>query len=147
MLLGATLSVAALLSACGSSDDESGDAGLSESDLLTQANAICKTHTDKISAATNELIAGGEVPTPETLGKLAQETIIPEESAQVQELRALQPPSDLAESYGSWLDDSDALLAELEQDPSALTDPQTFASVNQQADELGLSSDCQAGPS
>ncbi|MBA2763443.1 MAG: hypothetical protein H0U42_01995 [Thermoleophilaceae bacterium] len=138
----AALSVGALIvTGCGGDDD-----ALSEDELVEQGNAICAEHTAPIEAAAGELLAGGQLPSEKDFGKLANETIIPEYGAQIEELRALEPPEDLSDSYAQWLDDSQSLLEQIKKDPSLITDPSNFSSVNQQADELGLASDCHAGP-
>lgn len=113
---------------------------------MTEANAICKQHSDPIAAAASELLAGGKLPTPEAFGKLASETIIPEYSAQVSELQDLSPPGELADAFDIWLSDSEATLAEITDDPMTITDPTNFTDVNQEADQVGLSSDCHVGP-
>lgn len=128
---------------CGSSDDS----GLSKADLVKQADPICKRHAKTITAAANKVIAGGKLPKPREFGALANKVIIPQIDAQVKELRALDPADDVSGDYKKWLDDTEALLGKLKQNPMLITNPANFAKVNQQADALGLARECHAGPS
>lgn len=132
-----------LAAGCGDDDDES---GLSKQELIKQANPICKRHFDKISAAANKLLAGGQLPNPREFGKLAQRTIVPEYTAQIKELRALKPSEDVADAYRKWLADSDATRAKIASNPSLITNPANFRAVNGEADKLGLSKQCHIGP-
>ncbi len=80
------------MTGCGGDDD-----ALNNGELVKKANAFCKRHTQKIGAASGKLLAGGQLPSPREFGKLAQGTIVPEVGAQVKELRALEPPDDMAD--------------------------------------------------
>lgn len=144
---GSLLLAAAALSAfaaagCGGG----GDDGLSKGELVKKANAICKRHTNTITVASSKLLAGGQLPSTRKLGKLALGTIVPETSAQVKELRALDASDDVAGDYKEWLDDSDSAVGRIMKDPSILPNPASFKRVNGQAADLGLSSDCRIGP-
>lgn len=145
----AALAVASLVGAsavigCGGGG---GDDTLSKDALVKDTNAVCKRHTQRIRAASGKLLAGGKLPEPKQFGRLARETIVPQVSGQVSELRKLKPPEDLSDDYERWLDESKAARDRMAEDPAAITNPANFRKVNQQADELGLSSDCHIGPS
>ncbi len=135
--------VAVTFAGCGGS----GDKGLSKGDLTKQANAICATHGKAIDIAAAKVLAGGKLPTPQAFGKLATQTIIPQYTAQVSQLKALKASSDLARPYGEWLKDSEALLQKIKMNPMLIQSAASFKSVNSQSDALGLSKDCDAGPS
>lgn len=120
--------------------------GPSNAEFTAEANAICKRHNDTISAAASKVLAGGKLPSPREFGQLAQQTIVPEISAQVGELKEIEAPEDKSGAYDAWLDDSEALKTKLEGDPSLIQNPQALAAVNAQADRLGLSDKCHVGP-
>ncbi|MEJ7803230.1 MAG: hypothetical protein WKH68_07640 [Candidatus Limnocylindria bacterium] len=111
-----------------------------------QANAICTDHAATIEAAASEVLAGGQLPSPEEFGRLAQETIIPELTAQFEELRDVEPPAELAAEYVAFLTTGEKTLDELRADPSILTDATNFEEANGQADASGLSGACHIGP-
>lgn len=135
--------VALAVGGCGDSEDE----GLSRAELTEQATAICERHFENITAAASEVLAGGKLPNPRQFGELAQGTIVPELTAQTRELRALDPPEDLADEYTAFLDASEAAVADIEENPAVVTDPTNFEDVNRRADELGLPAQCRVGPS
>lgn len=137
----ATVAGALAVAGCGGGDD-----GPTKAEFVTQANAVCKEHRDKTSAAAAQLLAGGELPSPQEFGRLAQETIVPEYTAQIAELRPLEPPADLADEYRAWLADSEALRTKIEANPALVQDPTSAAKVNRQARALGLSGSCDVGP-
>jgi len=134
-----------LVASCGD-DDDGGQAGPTKAQLVQKANAICKRHNDKIAAASSKVLAGGRLPTPKQFGKLAMGTIVPEYSAQVQELSRLKPPDEVAGAYRSWLDESRSTRAMIAKDPSLITNPNSFKGVNRKSDELGFSKACHVGP-
>lgn len=137
-------SSAFLVTSCG--DDDGGQAGPTKAQLVQQANAICKRHNDKIAAASSKVLAGGRLPTPKQFGMLAMGTIVPEYTAQVQELSRLKPPEEVADAYRSWLDQSRATRAMIAKDPSVITNPNSFKGVNGKSDALGFSKACHVGP-
>jgi len=140
MLVAAGITAVAV-AGCGGDDDKTDQA-----DFVKQANAVCKVHRDRTSAASAQLLAGGKLPTPQQFGRLAMGTIIPQYAAQVRELEALKAPEDQDAAYRAWLSDSKALLGKLGTNPALIQNPQTFADVNRQARALGLSRSCDAGP-
>ncbi|MDQ3645269.1 MAG: hypothetical protein M3356_07180 [Actinomycetota bacterium] len=131
---------AAVAAGCG------GDDGPSREEFVESANAICERHTVPIREAAGRLLAGGELPDPREFMELAQGTIIPEYSAQLSELEALEAPDELSEEYQSYLEMSASTREEIMQDPSVITNPSNFEEVNRQAEQLGFSSDCRVGP-
>lgn len=144
VLAGAAIALA--VAGCGA-DDEEQSSGLSREQLIAQAAAICKRHSEVITAASTKVLAGGKLPDPRAFGRFAQQTIVPETTAQTRELRALQPADDVAAEYRAWLDASDATVAKIKQDPATVTDAANFKAVNAQADNLGVSKQCHIGPS
>jgi len=142
--------IALALGGCGDDKKTSSDSastGLSRAELVKQANAICKPHFEKISAGASKVLAGGKLPNPRAFGKLAQQTIVPQYTAQIAELRALKPGDDTTADYRAWLAESDATLAKVKAMPPLITDAANFKTVNAKADKLGLSMQCHVGPS
>ena len=137
---GATLAIALGVAGCG------GDDGPSRAEYVKEANAICKRHYEKISAAASKLLAGGQLPSPQEFGRLAMGTIIPEYEAQIGELRDVEAPEEQADAHRKWLDDSEALKTRVERNPVLIQRQQELAAVNGQADRLGLDDDCHIGP-
>ena len=123
-----------------------GDEGPSREEFAREANAVCKRHYDKITAEASKLLAGGRLPNPREFGRLAQQTIIPEYSAQIRELRDVEPPEDLADDYDAWLQESQALRAMLARNPALIQQPRNLAGVNARAERLGLGQECRVGP-
>lgn len=132
------------LAGCGQAGSSS--SGLSRADLVKRADPICKRHFEKIATAANKVLAGGRLPNPREFGRLAQQTIIPEYTRQISELRTLKPADDAAPRYKSWLDASDATLARIKSNPALITDATNFKGVNAQGDRLGLATQCRVGP-
>lgn len=128
------------IAGCGGGD------GLSRAELIKKVDPICKRHDATITAAASRVLAGGQLPSPAAFGKLANETIIPEYTAQIDELSALKPTSELAAKYKAWLADSRAINMRIKQNPRFITNPAGFTGVNREAKALGFSSECNAGP-
>jgi len=137
----AVTAAAATLAAAGCGDD-----GPTKAEFAKEANAICKRHYVKISAAARKLLAGGKLPTPREFGQLAMGTIIPEYSAQIRELRDVEPAETQSKAYEIWLNDSDSLRDRMQKNPALAQQPRALSAVNGQADRLGLSRDCHIGP-
>lgn len=134
--------LAAVIGGCGSSSN-----GPTKASLVKRADAICTRHVDVITAGVSKLTAGGKLPNPASFGKFAFGTIIPQTSEQIDGLAKLKPPSSLAARYRTWIANLRATLARMKADPVIIQRSTTFTSVNQQANELGLSKNCYLGPS
>ncbi|MDQ6605273.1 MAG: hypothetical protein M3Z06_01840 [Actinomycetota bacterium] len=140
VLAAAAALIVLAVAGCGSSSS-----GLSKAALQTKGDAICKKHTDVITAAASKLLAGGKLPSPAKFGKLAFGTIIPQYTAQIGELSALKPEAKLATSYKQWLTASRAVVAGMKRNPVSIQSSAPYVAVNNEAKALGLSS-CHAGP-
>lgn len=123
-----------------------GDGGPARADFLQGANATCGEHREKIEAAASKVLAGGSLPSPEQFGRLAQETIIPELTAQFRELGELARPEDLADDVDAYLAQGEGVLQQIRRDPSFLADATNFTAVNDRASQIGLSDTCHVGP-
>jgi hypothetical protein len=136
---------ACLLAGCGDDDEEA----LSEEAFLEQGNAICAAGNDRLDAAFDAAFAEmeleeGEEPSPEQIGAVVLDVLVPEVQSQIDDIRSLEPPDELADEVEQFVDDAQATLDQLEQqatdDPSAVfsDDEDPFVEVNAQANEIGL---------
>lgn len=105
--------LALALAGCGSSDSSNGgsdDAAapepLTKTELIAQADAICKEMQTKIDA----------IKEPESIDQLANaiDEQIELSGPAIKELQALTPPENLATQYESWTDKLDQLQTETE---------------------------------
>lgn len=122
-----------------------GDDGPTDGEFVKRADAVCHKHYVTISEAASKVLAGGKLPTPAQFGKLAQGTIIPEYSAQITELREVEPSASKKDAYDKWLSDSEALRAKVKANPALVQQAPMLAAINGQSDKLGLSTDCHLG--
>ncbi|HWC25457.1 MAG TPA: hypothetical protein VG474_02635 [Solirubrobacteraceae bacterium] len=123
-----------------------GDDAPSRQEFVADANEICKRHHARISEAASRVLAGGRLPSPREFGELARETIIPEYTAQIEELRAVEPSEGEAEEFRAWLDESAELRERLEQNPTIIQNPRMLEPVNAEVGQLGLAPECRIGP-
>ena len=137
------VALALALAGCGSS----GSSGLSKSALQTKVNAICTRHTDVITAAASKLLAGGKLPSGKKFARFAFGTIVPQTTAEINQLTPLKPASSVSGPYHQWLASMRADLAKIKQNPIVVQSSATFVTLNSQAKVLGLSSACHVGPS
>ena len=115
-------------------------AALTEDEFVSQANAICKAGDQGINQA-GEDVFGGQKPSQAELDQFVTDTVVPSIQGQIDAIRALTPPEDIADDVTTFLDDAEAALSEVEDDPSLLQASDNdgpFADVNDQADALGL---------
>ena len=130
---GVAVAVSAVVAAgCG------GDEGPSREEFVQQANTICERHTAPIREAAARLGAGGELPDPREFMQLAQGTIIPQLTAQVNELRQLEAPEEQSEEFQRFVEASAAARERIAQDPRVIMNPANFQELNQQAEQLGI---------
>ena len=123
-----------------------GDDAPSDEEFVSQANAICERHHARITEEASKVLAGGNLPSPREFGELARGTIIPEYSAQIEELRALEASEEKQEEFRAWLDESEELKNQLEQNPVMIQNARALEPVNAEAERLGLADECHIGP-
>ncbi len=114
---------------------------LTEDEWIEQADAICAAGDKEIDQAGNELF-GGQQPSQADLEQFATDVLVPNIQSQLDGLRALTPPEDIADDVTTLLDDANEALDEIRDDPSLVTangSDSPFADVNRQAQGLGLS--------
>jgi hypothetical protein len=131
---------ACVLAGCGDDDE-----ALSEQEFLEQGNAICAAGNERLDAAFEDLdLEEGEEPSAEQIEALLVDVFLPDVQSQIDDVRALEPPDELADAVDEFLDNAQATLDDVEQqaadDPSAIFsgDEDPFAEVNAQANEIGL---------
>jgi hypothetical protein len=135
------LTVASVLAGCGGGDD--GGGRLSQAELVSQADAICKDYEGKLNALTPPVSAEEVVEFADKSVPIAQEG-----TAALGELR---PPEALQETYDAWLAQGEKAIdivkrlraAAQEGDQPELQRiaaeaQSTDAESNRLADELGL---------
>lgn len=137
--------LALVIAGCGGDDDESSttasdEVALSEEDFLAQGNEICAAGNKEIEAIANDVFTGRE-PTPEQLSNFAA-LLVENVQGQIDAIRALTPPEELADSVETFLSTAEDALGQVEEDPSVLgvsdNDDGPFADTNAQAVEIGL---------
>jgi hypothetical protein len=108
--------------------------------LIEEADAICAEGDEAIDSEAQEVFGdSNQEPPADEQEAFVEDTVIPNIQDQLDQLSELDPPEEDAEEFQSIIDNAQAALDELADDPSALTsgdDP--FADVNQQAQEFGL---------
>ena len=134
---------------CGGDDDTesttgasgaSGVAGtaLTEDEWIQQADEICAAGDKEIDQAGNELF-GSQQPSQAEIEQFATDVLVPNVQAQLDAIAALTPPEEIADDVTQLLDDANAALDEIRDDPSLVAagesdDP--FTDVNKQPDGL-----------
>jgi hypothetical protein len=142
-LLALILAISALVVAgCGDDEDEpttSAETALTEEEFLAQGNEICAAGNDELDQLASETFAGQQ-PTPSEIEKFA-ELFIENIQSQIDAIRTLPAPESLAADVDTFLSDAEAVLADIEADPSLLAvseNDSPFADINVQATEIGL---------
>jgi hypothetical protein len=142
---------AIFVAGCGGDDDTSSTTGtsgasgvsgapLTEDEFVAQGNAICAAGDKEVNAALEDAF-NGQKPTPAEVEQAANDTIIPSIQGQIDAIRALTPPEDIADDVTTFLDDAEAALDQVRDDPQVLLGNDNagpFADVNDEADALGL---------
>jgi hypothetical protein len=93
----------------------------------------------ELDQAANDTFTGGQ-PTDAQIEQFAS-VLVANVQGQIDAIRELTPPEELADQVETFLSDAEDALAQVEADPSLLAASDTegpFASVNQQARQIGL---------
>lgn len=143
-VLAASAALALGAAGCGGDDEESSTvdsaaAPLSKEDFIAQADQICVDGDEAIDAAGQEAFASGE-PSDEELTQFFTETVLPNISDQVAEIRALGVPEGDEDEVAAILDSADQSVEDATADPGSLTGEGDgpFAETNQLATDYGL---------
>ncbi len=125
-LLAALAASAMLAIGCGSSDDNgTATDSLTKAEFVKQGNAICKAGNEEVSTevqsfAEDNGLSGNDQPTEEQLDELASDILIPAIGKQVGEVRDLGAPSGEEGKVDKFLDNAEATVEEVEDDPSLM---------------------------
>jgi hypothetical protein len=141
LLLGA-LMAAFFIAGCGDSDDDTTTASISKAEFLKQGNAICKTIEGELDDEFGEFaeekgIDEDERPTDAQLEEAAEDFVLPQINRQIDELRALGAPEGEETPVNTLLDNAEAEVEKIEDDPGLLAED-SFAQVNKESRALGL---------
>lgn len=122
-------------------------AGLLPGDFAAEADAICAEGDREIDEEAREVFGNADQePSSAEQEEFFTDTVTPGIQEQIDGLRDLGEPEEGAEEFATFLDDAQAALDEVEEDPSLVIgegeDP--FADVEEQAKALGLK-DCASG--
>ena len=122
-LVVALVAVALLAAGCGSSDDSTTDSttSLTKAEFLKQGNAICAAGNKEIEEAFEELSFDEKKgPSTAELEEITEDTLAPSVSKQIDELRELGAPSGDEETVNTILDNAEAAVEEIEEDPGSI---------------------------
>lgn len=143
MLLGLVLATGLIAAGCGGDDDDDGGDGgesLGKAEFVEQGNQICDEGNQEIETAADETF-GDVQPTPEEQDAFVTETLVPNVQGQIDSIRDLGPPEADEDEINGILEDAEAALSDIEEDPSLAqggVDP--FEDVNRRLSEYGLTS-------
>jgi hypothetical protein len=133
LALVATVAAGTLLIACGGDDDE-----LTKAQFIQQADAICKKGNQRIDAAAEQVFSGNREPTKAELEQFASETLIPDIQRQVDDVRALDEPSDDEDQVNAFLDSAQAELDKGKEDPLYMASDESFQRTNELGQRYGF---------
>jgi hypothetical protein len=152
-LLALTIAALSLVAGgCGGGDDtttvETDAAGatgasgapLSEQEFVSQGNDICAAGNKELDQVANQTFSGGQ-PTQAQIEQYATETAVPSIQAQIDDIRALQPPESIASDVDAFLNNAQDALDQVKADPQLLAASDNagpFADVNDEAVAIGL---------
>jgi hypothetical protein len=123
---------ATLLVACGGDDE------LTKAQFIQQADAICKKGNQRIDAAAEQVFSGNREPSKAQLNRFATQTLIPDVQRQIDEVRALDEPSEDEDQVNEFLDSAQAELDKGREDPSYMTSEKSFAKTNELGQQYGF---------
>lgn len=142
VLSAAALVLALSLTACGGDDDEGSDGGsggassdITKAEFVEQGNAICAAGNEELRVAAEPIDSSDQA----AIEAYATDVLVPNIRGQLDDLRDLGFPEADADVLESTLAEADAVLDDVEADPSLITstdDP--FSEVNDTLTEYGL---------
>lgn len=119
---------------CGGGDDDT----LTKAQFIKQADAICAKGNKRIDAAAKEIFTTKQQPSKAQLTTFATDTLIPDIQRQVDEVRALNEPSDDEDEVNAFLDSAQAELDKGKEDPLYITSDKSFSETNQLGKQYGF---------
>lgn len=114
---------------------------LSVAEFEERGNAACLRYREAIADEIADL--GPGEPTAEDAQQVMIEAVVPAQQRQLEALRELEPPEELADDFEEFLGETaqavDTLLDWAENDPDRLLDDDPFPEFDDRAADLGLS--------
>ncbi len=145
------LVVAAVIAGCGSdssstnaSETDQTSAPLSKAEFIKQGNDICKhgkrAKEKAVAEALEKAAAEGqnERPSPQTLAKVVEESVIPPYAQIVDQLSQLSAPKKDEAEVEKFVSQFEASLEKAEADPAKAAETSPFASASDAAVAYGL---------
>jgi hypothetical protein len=132
------LACLAVASGCGGEDEDpaSSEPAPTKAEFVEQANQICEESQTGVETASKEL---GQDATEEEVEELLTETFVPSVREQVSDIRDLGFPEGDEEELGAILDETEAVLDTIEDDPAAaIAGDDPFKEVNPKLEAYGL---------
>jgi hypothetical protein len=155
MLVIGALAVGLVVAGCGSSSSSSTSTGasgasgatgasgtpLSKSEFVAKGNAICKQGNAALDKAGKSFFQSGQKPSQAEQDKFVTDTVIPNIQSQIDQIKALTPPSGDEDQVNAVTAAAQSALDKAKADPSLLiqqggSDP--FAHANDLANSYGL---------
>jgi hypothetical protein len=135
----AILAVGVVVVGCGGDDDT-----LTKAQFIQQADAICKKGNKQIDAAAKNVFTTKQHPTKAQLTEFSTGTLIPNIQGQVDDVRALNEPSEDEDQVNAFLDSAQSELDKGKQDPLYMTTDKSFSETNKLGKAYGFKV-CSAG--
>jgi hypothetical protein len=133
LALAAFLGVGLLAAGCGGGDDN-----LTKAEFIQQADAICKKGNKQVDASAEKIFTTKQGPTKAQLQQFASETLIPNIQSQVDDVRALNEPSEDEDQVNAFLDSAQAELDKGKEDPLYMTSDKSFSETNKLGKQYGF---------
>jgi hypothetical protein len=133
------LGVGVVAIGCGGGDDN-----LTKAQFIKQADAICTKGNKQIDAAAGKIFTTKQQPSKAQLTQFASEALIPDIQGQVDDVRALNEPSDDEDQVNAFLDSAQAELDKGKKDPLYMTSDKSFSETNKLGKQYGFKV-CAAG--
>jgi hypothetical protein len=130
----AVLAVVLVAAGCGGGDDDT----LTKAQFIKQADAICKKGNKRIDAAAQDIFTGQQQPSKAQLTTFATDTLIPDVQRQVDEVRALNEPSEDEDQVNAFLDSAQSELDKGKENPLYMTSSKSFSETNQLGQQYGF---------
>jgi hypothetical protein len=138
--------MAAIVTGCGSSDDDTTSAALTKAQFIVKADAVCKTGNDEIEAEveafkTENGLGDEEEPSKAQQAEVSKTILVPNVENQAEEIRDLEAPSADEDQISKMLDSLEEGVEEVEDNPQApfeSNQPNPFGPANKIAEEYGL---------
>jgi hypothetical protein len=131
LLMVAVLGLVAL--GCGGGDDN-----LTKAEFIQQSDAFCKKGNKQIDAAAEKIFTTKQQPSKAQLEQFASETLIPNIQGQVDDVRALNEPSEDEDQVNAVLDSAQAELDKGKEDPLYMTSDKSFSETNKLGKQYGF---------